>query len=208
MLKIGLTGGIGSGKTTVSDLFGKLGIPIIDTDIIAHELVTNKKILNELTDAFGKTILNENGLLNRKKLSQLVFNKKKDKQKLEHILHPKILSAVSKKIHELNTSDPVPKYLVIVIPLLIETDIKINFNPIIDRILVVMSDKTDRVKRIEKRDNRRKGEIIAIIATQTTDLQRIDTADDIIENNSNIKELDLQVQRLHKKYLTLADSSK
>ena len=208
MLKIGLTGGIGSGKTAVSDLFGKLGIPIIDTDIIAHELVTDKEVLNELTDAFGKTILNEDGFLNRKKLSQLVFKKKEDKQKLEHILHPKIRSAVSEEIHELNTSDPVPKYLVIVIPLLIETDIKTNFDQIIDRILIVMSDKTERVERIEKRDNRSKGDINAIIATQATDQQRIDTADDIIENNSNIKELDLHVQRLHKKYLTLAGTSK
>lgn len=202
MLKIGLTGGIGSGKTTVSDLFSKLGIPIIDTDIIAHELVNNKIILKEIITSFGNKIINIDGSLDRKALSKLVFNNPENKQKIEDILHPEIRSTVNEKIHQLDLSDQPPAYVIIVVPLLIET----NFDRIIDRTLVIMSDENIRIERIKSRDDRNMSEIHAILAAQATDQQRIDKADDIIENNSNIKQLDLQVQKLHNKYRTLAAS--
>jgi dephospho-CoA kinase len=204
MLKIGLTGGIGSGKTTISDLFANLGVPIIDTDVIAHELVDDKCVLDGIVRIFGNKILDKNKKLNRKILSQLVFNKKEDKQKLEDILHPAIRTVVNEKIHQLATSSYAPPYIIIVIPLLIET----NFSQIINRTLTVMADEKNRIMRIKQRDNRDMEEIRAIISTQATDQQRLDVADDIIENNKDIKELDLQIQVLHKKYLAIATDIK
>ncbi len=204
MLKIGLTGGMGSGKTTVSNLFADLDIPVIDTDVIAHELVDNKKVLDEIIDSFGKAILDHNAKLDRKKLGQLVFDKQESKQKLENILHPKIRSVVNEKTHQLIISNPTPAYVIIVIPLLIET----NFSQIIDRILVVMTDEKDRIQRIKQRDHRNMDEIRAIISAQATDQQRLDIADDTIENNKDINELDIQIQALHKKYLAIAAAMK
>lgn len=207
MLKIGLTGGIGSGKTTISNLFASLGIPVIDTDVIAHELTNNKFVLDEIINCFGKTLLGHNGKLNRKALARLVFDKLENKQKLENILHPKIRDAVNEKIHLLSNSNPALIYIIIVIPLLIETNYsKTDFSKMIDRVLIVMSDEKDRIKRISQRDARNVGEIRAIISAQASDRQRIDIADDIIKNNSDISELDVQVQQLHKKFLTIAAS--
>ncbi len=204
MLKIGLTGGIGSGKTTVSDLFANLGVPIIDTDVIAHELVDDKHVLNKIIGIFGNKTLDKNKKLNRKILSQLIFNKIKDKQKLEDILHPAIRTVVNEKIHQLATSSSAPPYIIIVIPLLIET----NFSRIINRTLAVMANEENRITRIKQRDNRNMDEIRAIISTQATDQQRLDVADDIIENNKDIKELDLQIQALHKKYIAITAAMK
>ncbi len=204
MLKIGLTGGIGSGKTTVSDLFSNLGAPIIDTDVIAHELVDDHHVLNEIVSIFGNKILDKNKKLNRRILSQLVFNKIEDKQKLENILHPAIRTVVNEKIHQLATSSSAPPYIIIVIPLLIET----NFSRIINRTLVVMADEKNRITRIKQRDNKNLDEIHAIISVQATDPQRLGIADDTIENNKDINELDLQIQALHKKYITIAAAMK
>lgn len=204
MLKIGLTGGIGSGKTTVSDLFANLGVPIIDTDVIAHELVDDKHVLNKIIGIFGNKTLDKNKKLNRKILSQLIFNKTEDKQKLENILHPAIRTVVNEKIHQLATSSSAPPYIIIVIPLLIET----NFSRIINRTLAVMANEENRITRIKQRDNRNMDEIRAIISTQATDQQRLDVADDIIENNKDIKELDLQIQALHKKYIAITAAMK
>ncbi len=205
MLKIGLTGGIGSGKTTVSNLFVSLGVPVIDTDVIAHELTNNKLVLDEITNCFGKTLLDINGKLDRKALAQLVFDKLENRQKLENILHPKIRDAVNEKIHLLCTSNPDLTYIIIVIPLLIETNsAKTDFDNIVDRVLVVISDEKDRIKRISQRDDRNVDEIRAIISAQASDQQRIDIANDIIENNCNISGLDTEIQKLHEKFLTIA----
>ncbi len=214
MLKVGLTGGIGSGKTTVSNLFSDLAVPVIDTDVIAHELVDNEQVLNEIVDSFGKAVLDHDGKLDRKKLGQLVFSKQQvfnkqqvsekqqSKQKLENILHPKIRTIVNKKIHQLTISRPTPAYVIIVIPLLIEA----NFSDIVDRILIVMTDKKNRVKRISQRDDRSIDEIHSIISAQASDQQRIDIADDIIKNDSDISELNTQIKNLHEKFLTIASS--
>ena len=105
MLIVGLTGGIGSGKTTVSNLFNDLGINVIDTDVIAHDLVNNdKSIVNEIISLFGDDILNEDNSINRKKLAAIVFSKKKYKQQLETVLHPKIRQQVKNRIQRYNMS--------------------------------------------------------------------------------------------------------
>jgi len=204
MLKVGLTGGIGSGKSTVSNLFEKLGTPVIDTDVIAHDLVnSNKTILQQISDAFGADILKINGELNRKKLAQIVFNKKENKQSLENILHPKIKSEVIQQVKKLDSSNKPPAYVLIVVPLLIEA----KYHDIVDRILVVTADDSTRIARVQKRDNRSLSEIQAIIHNQIDDSIRLNEADDIIENNSNINMIETQIKDLHEKYLRLSEGT-
>ena len=205
MLRVGLTGGIGSGKTSVSDLFKKLGTPVIDTDIIAHELVNNNpEVLQEITDAFGQDMLNLDGRLNQKKLAQIVFKVKENKQRLENILHPKIQENVLSQLQALASGENSPEYAIIVVPLLIEA----HYDSFIDRILVVMADEQKRIKRVQQRDSRSLSEIRSIINNQIDDEKRQQEADDIIENNDDIAQLDSQVKELHIKYRHLAAAAK
>lgn len=204
MLTIGLTGGIGSGKTTVSNLFENLGVAVIDTDVIARELVNNNfSVLNEIIGVFGPTILEQNGTLDRKKLAQIVFNQKKEKKQLENILHPRIRTEVDSQIQAFSSDTIPPQYVIVVIPLLFET----GFRDLIDRILVVISDEKIRIERVKQRDNRDMDEIQSIINCQVTDETRTSEADDIIKNNNDFKELESQVQQLHKKYTNLSTAS-
>jgi dephospho-CoA kinase len=204
MLTVGLTGGIGSGKTTVSNLFENLGVPVIDTDVIARELVNNNSsVLNEIVSIFGQTILNQDGTLNRKKLAQIVFHDIQQKQQLENILHPRIRIEVKIKIQSFNSNTCPPPYVIVVIPLLLET----GFADLIDRILVVMADEKSRIKRIKLRDDRDIDEIRSIINTQVTDERRISEADDIVENNHSFKELEFQILQLHEKYIHLSTTN-
>jgi len=197
MLIIGLTGGIGSGKTAVSNLFSDLGIDIIDTDIISRELITNdKSTLDRIVDTFGNSILNSDSVIDRKKLASIVFTDKKKKQSLEKILHPSIRDEVSNQIQQLNQLIPAPAYVIVVIPLLLET----GFDSLIDQILVVMADEERRIKRVLQRDDRNLDEIRSIISHQTTDKKRQDIADDIIVNDSNYKGLQTKVLKLDQKY--------
>ncbi len=197
MLIVGLTGGIGSGKTTVSNLFESLGINIIDTDVIAHDLVnSDPSVLKEIVTLFGDDILNDDNSLNRKKLAKIVFNNKEYKQQLEDILHPKILDQVKNKIQNYKLRSTPPKYIIVVIPLLFETD----FNDLIDRVLVVLTNEATRIQRIQQRDHRSMDEIRSIINSQVNDEIRIDEADDIIENNHDLAELKQQIKQLDEKY--------
>ncbi len=205
MLTVGLTGGIGSGKTTVSNLFESLGVTVIDTDLIARKLVnSNSLVLKEIIGIFGQTILDHNGTLDRKKLAQIVFNKKAEKQQLENILHPRIRTEVNNRIHSFKSSTIPPQYVIVVIPLLFET----GFRDLIERILVVCSDEEVRIERVKQRDNRKVDEIRSIMSSQVTDERRTSEADDIIENNNDIKELESQVRQLHKKYSHLSRTDK
>lgn len=201
MLKIALTGGIGSGKTFISDLFEKLNAPVIDTDVIAHRLVdTDPQVLQEITNAFGQDVLNLDGKLNRKKLAQIIFNIKENKQLLENILHPKIRDEVLRQLQGLTTENTPPAYVIIVVPLLIEA----NYDDFIDRVLVVFADENKRIRRVQQRDKRSTSEIRSIIGNQANDEKLLKRADDIIENNSNISDLYPQVNELHKKYMHLS----
>ena len=197
MLKIGLTGGIGSGKTAVSELFNRTGIPVIDTDVISRDLVQNNQaVIEDVMTTFGNDELDGNAVIDRKKLAQLVFNNKENKQQLEKILHPRIRHEVNRQINEFETSDHPPSYLIVVIPLLFET----GFNIPIDQTLVVVAEKAVRIERVKQRDNRSLDEINLIINSQVSDEKRISEADDIIENNSDFRQLELQVEQLHNKY--------
>ena len=205
MLKIGLTGGIGSGKTTVSDLFTQLDnnkkkVAIIDTDIIARQIVeVDKPAYKEIIKIFGKGILNKDASINRKTLRNIIFNNPELKQQLEDITHPKIQAEVNRKISQLNT-----QYCIIVIPLLFET----KSDYAIDRILVVDCDTTTQIKRTIQRDQTTTQDVENIIKAQQPREYRLKQADDIINNNHDLKQLKQQVQQLHSFYLKLAKEHK
>jgi len=201
MLKIGLTGGIGCGKTSVSDLFAKFDVPVIDADTVARNLVdTDPGVLQAITDTFGRDVLSLDGTLNRKKLAQIVFNQKKNKQQLELILHPKIQLEISQQLHKLASKKNPPAYVIVVVPLLIEA----NYQNLVDRILVVVADEESRVQRVQQRDNRSLKEIHSIIKNQISDEERLNVADDVIKNTSDFKKLKLQVHDMHKQYTALS----
>jgi dephospho-CoA kinase len=201
MLRIGLTGGIGSGKTSVSDLFANLGIPVIDTDVIARDLVDNdNNVLREISDTFGDDVVTPDGELDRQKLASIVFNSKDNKKLLENILHPRIEREVNDQLQRFASCQNPPDYAIIVVPLLIEA----NYFELIDRILVVVAEEEKRIERVRQRDNRSVSEIRAIINNQVSDRDRLKEADDIIENNNSIRSLDSHVAKLHDKYKRLS----
>ncbi|NOQ89920.1 MAG: dephospho-CoA kinase [Gammaproteobacteria bacterium] len=204
MLKVGLTGGIGSGKTTVSNIFNDLGIEVIDTDVIAHQLIEkNQDVLRELVDTFGDSLLDNTDTIDRKKLARIVFGNKEKKRQLESIMHPRIRREVLHRVQYSNIDDN-GGYVIIVIPLLLETD----FHTLVDRILVVTADEETRIDRVKQRDNRTLNDIRSIIDNQLKEEIRLSAADDIIENNSDIKNLSSQIERLDKKYTNLAAAIK
>ena len=199
MLTVALTGGIGSGKTTVCELFSELGTPIIDTDLIARELVLpGQEALNEISAYFGQDTLSPDGSLNRKALASKTFSNSKNRTHLESILHPKIRSRVERTIHTLDAP-----YVIIAIPLLIETSQQTNY----DRVLVVDCEEQQQIQRTLSRDQRSIDEINNIMAAQVNRQQRLECADDIIENKLDIEFLRSQVQELHRLYIKLGSSN-
>ncbi len=196
MLIIGLTGGIGSGKTTVTNIFKSYNIPILDADIIARELVEPGKIaLEQIVDYFGETILNEQGQINRTKLRDIVFNRPNDRRHLENILHP----LIRKQIH---ASLPLLKsnYCIICMPLLLET----KQTDLVNRILVIDVPEDIQLERAKKRDQLTNDEMKTIINVQFSREERLKYADDVILNDNNIEALAQKVQTMHLKYSELA----
>ncbi|MGE3919364.1 MAG: dephospho-CoA kinase [Gammaproteobacteria bacterium] len=195
MLIIGLTGGIGSGKSIVSEQFKKLGAGIIDTDQIAKELVTKgKPALAEIAKHFGREILDEQGHLNRMLLRDKIFNNLEEKQWLENLLHPMINEEIANQLKE--TKAP---YCIIVIPLLFET----NYSDFIQRVLVVDSPEQLQIERASKRDQSSEANIKKIICHQISRTERLARADDVIINDSTLDNLEKQVTALHEKYMKL-----
>jgi dephospho-CoA kinase len=195
-LIIGLTGGIASGKTTVSNTFKLLGVDIIDADIIAREVVTPpSEALHAIADYFGNHYLTVDGQLNRTLLRQKVFSADEHKQWLNNLLHPLIRTCIIEQ-----TAQASSQYCILVAPLLIEN----NLVSLVDRVLVVDVSKARQIQRTITRDNSHLTEVNAIIASQTSRTQRLKIADDVIDND-NISQLILQetVTALHKKYLNL-----
>lgn len=192
MLKIGLTGGIGCGKSTVAKLFAELGAPIIDADETARRLVDKGQPgLTYLVEAFGQTILQHDGFLDRSKLRQLVFNNAEDKTKLENILHPLIYIDMQQAIDQLDSA-----YCIVCVPLLLETGMKAFVN----RILVVDCPVDIQIKRVKQRDQLSEDMIGKIINSQVTRESRLAQADDVIDNSENRTELAEQVKKLHNFY--------
>lgn len=198
MLIIGLTGGIGSGKSSVAEQFAALGIPIIDADVIAHEIVkVGQSALQEIADTFGQQFLNEDGTLNRRRLRKHVFAEPKARERLESIMHPRIRTEMMRRIKELSAP-----YCILVIPLLVEA----KQTGLVDRIVVVDVTPETQRKRIAARDGLTDTEIDAILAAQTDREARLRAADDIIRNEGSWECLDRQVKILHKHYLAIAET--
>jgi dephospho-CoA kinase len=196
MLSIGLTGGIGSGKSQVAHYFSEFGVPVIDADVIAHELVVpGSEALAEITAVFGDDILDNDGALDRKKLASIVFNDTQSKQKLETILHPR----VRKQIEHYKANYKDHSYILIVIPLLLESEQAFG----VDRILVVEAPEEIRIQRVQQRDGRSTKQIRNIINSQVDDKQRRAAADDIIVNDNSLQKLKQSVESLNAKYTSL-----
>ena len=195
MYIVGLTGGIGSGKSEAARLFAELGVPIVDVDIISHELTASgQATLKEITEVFGKDILNSDGSLNRAALRQKVFTDCEARKKLEAILHPAIYNKAIERLQE-NASAP---YQILAIPLLFESDRYLN---IINRSLVIDSDKKLQIARASKRDGLLESDIQKIIDVQMPREKRNALADDIILNDGLIEELKDKIKQIHEKYI-------
>ena len=193
MLIIGLTGGIGSGKSAVAELFTRRGVPIVDSDVIARELVRpGQPALAQIAAHFGPSILDGAGNLDRRALRNRVFSNPEQRRALEQILHPPIMAEMHRQAAELSTAD----YCIFVIPLLVECGLEHH----VDRILVIDADPALRRQRIKLRDGLNDAEIDAVFATQTDRRQRLASADDVIHNNGDWENLDQQVEKLHQRY--------
>lgn len=197
MFVVGLTGGIGSGKTAVSDRFAKLGIAVIDADVAARVVVEpGRPALAKIAEHFGQETVATNGELNRAKLRALVFQNEAERKWLEALLHPLIGEEILIQIEA--AASP---YAMLVSPLLIET----SQVQLTQRVLVVDVPVATQIARTMARDNNSEAEVKAIIASQASREQRLAKADDIISNDRGLEYLDQQVQALHKKYLALAE---
>ena len=192
--KIGLTGGVASGKTTVSDCFKKLGTQVIDADVISHEVTEpSGSAFEEILSEFGSEILDEKGLINRKKMRAIIFNDPSQKKILENIIHPKVRDEMFQRI---NKSDD--HYLIVSVPLLVET----GMHQIMDRNLLVDCSEDTQIERLMHRDKITLNEAKAILKNQASRSDRKKIADDLIvnENNVTLIELENEVIELHKYY--------
>lgn len=197
---VGLTGGIGSGKTAVSDRFHALGINIVDADIAARVVVEpGKPALQEIQKHFGAAIIQANGSLDRAILREKVFKDDQERKWLEQLLHPLINEEIRKELA--SSSSP---YTMLVSPLLIET----GQSRYTQRILVVDVPLETQIERTMARDNNSEEQVRNIIKVQTSRQERVASADDIIVNDQDIDKLDQSVSELHAKYLELADQAK
>lgn len=198
-LIIGLTGGIGSGKTSAASLFAALGAELIDTDVIAHEFTQPQgAAIAAIRQIFTKRFITKEGALNRKKMRSLVFSDNESRRKLEAVLHPLIRVEVARRAALFAAP-----YGMIVVPLLLETG---GYREMIHRILVVDCNEQDQIIRTVARTGLDEQTVRAIMATQLSRNERLQQADDVIANDGDMLDLQHQVDALHRKYLALANT--
>ncbi|MFO1390183.1 dephospho-CoA kinase [Cellvibrio sp.] len=196
---VGLTGGIGSGKSEVSARFERLGIIVVDADMIARQVVEpGGLVLEKIAEHFGKAIITKDGALDRKQLRSIIFEQPSEKIWLESLLHPIIRAET---IAQLNSSQS--PYTILSSPLLLET----NQHELVDRVLVVDADETLQVSRASSRDSISPENIQKIMQSQLSRSARCAKADDIILNHGDLHELQDQVEFLHARYLHLAQQT-
>ena len=200
-LVIGLTGGIGSGKSAAADAFAELGARVVDTDAIAHELTgTAGAAIPEIAREFGKAFIDASGAMDRKRMRDLVFSDGEEKQRLESLLHPMIRAESERRIAAAFATQAGP-YVVHVVPLLVESP---DYRARVGRVLVVDCPEALQVSRVRQRSGLPEGEVRRIIASQIQRERRLAAADDVIDNSGSIAALQQQVRELHEKYLALA----
>ena len=194
-LIVGLTGGIGSGKSEACRLFAARGIVIIDADNIARDVVLpGRTALHDISLHFGEEILTTSGELDRRKLRDIIFSNPHEKKWLENLLHPIINLEIRNQLA--NAESP---YVILASPLLLETR---QFE-LTDRILVIDASEQLQIERASTRDRNDTAQIKAIMNTQLSRQERCAKADDIIQNHGNLDELDEQIEKLHQRYLEM-----
>jgi len=195
---VGLTGGIGSGKSTVAELFAVLGAAIVDTDAIAHELTAERgAAMSEIGAEFGPGIVLPSGALDRTEMRRLVFSDASAKGRLEAILHPLIRRESDARCAALATAP----YVILVVPLLVESR---GYRERVQRILVVDCDEETQISRVMARSGLSVAEVRLIMATQASRVERLAEADDVILNNEDRAKLEPQIRGLHQRYQALA----
>ena len=198
MFIIGLTGGIGSGKSEAAKQFALLGVPIVDADVIAHELTaTGQPILADISRVFGAEFITTDGELNRAKLRAHVFNNADERLKLEALLHPAIHDRALLQLAE-NEAKLHPAYQILVMPLLFESQ---RYDGVANKTLVIDCDESLQIKRAMARSNMTEQEVRAMMAAQVSRATRLQRADEVIENNGSLADLTEKVATIHKKFI-------
>ena len=194
---VGLTGGIGSGKSAVADLFAQHGIPVIDTDAIAHALtVAGGAAMPAIRAEFGDAVASVDGALDRAVMRTRVFADPAVRKRLEAILHPMIRDEGERQLLASSASSP---YAILMVPLLVESG---DYRKRVNRIAVVDCAETTQVARVMRRNGLSSGEIQRMLAAQATRADRLAVADDVIENDGALADLPPRIERLHRQYLT------
>lgn len=202
MLTIALTGGIGCGKSEATKIFSSLGVPVVDLDIISHQLTAEKQpLLIQIAETFGQEFITAGGALDRTKMRQLVFTDEEARKRLNQILHPAIHQEAIKQLQQ---HQDMP-YTILAIPLLEEGGI---YESAIDRVLVIDCEEEKQIKRVKQRSQLTEHEIKQIIEAQMPRQSRIKMADDLIENNGSIADLRHKIEKLHQKYIKTCIVSK
>lgn len=193
---VALTGGIGSGKSTIANAFAALGVPIIDADVIAREVVEpGSAALRQIAERHGESILTAHGALNRARLRAIIFQSPDEKTWLNNLLHP-LINARTQQLKALSTAP----YVLWVVPLLVENGLQHQA----DRVLVVDVDEATQLRRTIQRDGIDRQQAQNILSAQATRSTRLAVADDVINNSGTPDEALPQVAALHQRYLTLA----
>jgi dephospho-CoA kinase len=197
---VGLTGGIGSGKSTVADMFAARGASIVDTDVIAHSMTApDGPAMRAIAAEFGKEFVDASGAMDRARMRELVFSDAGAKARLEAILHPRIRDAALAAAASAVIANP-GSYVIYAVPLLIESG---TWRARVTRVLAVDCDEQVQIARVMARNNLPEAQVRAIMAAQVSRAQRLAAADDVIVNNAGIEDLEAQVDRLHAFYLQI-----
>lgn len=197
-LLVGLTGGIGSGKTTVANLFAAQGVPLVDSDVIAHDLTgPGGAAMPAIEAEFGRAVIAADGRLDRAAMRELAFRDPQARRRLEAILHPMIRAETRRQIAQASDSP----YVIVVIPLLVEGN---SWRGWLDRILVVDCPVDVQIARVMKRNDLERSQVEAIVAAQASRDARLAVAHDVVENGTDPAALEQQVRQLHARYLELA----
>jgi dephospho-CoA kinase len=195
---VGLTGGIGSGKSLVAEMFARLGATVVDTDAIAHSLtVPHGPAMPAIAAQFGPAAVAPDGSMDRVRMRELIFSDTSAKARLEAILHPMIRAAA-----EAGAAAATGPYVIFVVPLLVESG---NWRERVDRIVVVDCPELLQVSRVKLRNNLSEEQVRAIMANQATRQQRLAVADDIVANDADMAALEPQIATLHQKYLAFSE---